>query len=67
MSGRVMTKHPMPVQDPGERINNFNEVTLGYSEEVAVAEAQRCLECKKSRLCKGLSRRDQYSRIYCRY
>ncbi|MGB4416432.1 MAG: NADPH-dependent glutamate synthase, partial [bacterium] len=53
MSGRVMTKHPMPVQDPGERINNFNEVTLGYSEEVAVAEAQRCLECKKAGCVKG--------------
>jgi glutamate synthase (NADPH/NADH) small chain len=48
-----MTKHPMPVQDPGERINNFNEVTLGYSEEVAVAEAQRCLECKKAGCVKG--------------
>ncbi|MGB3960484.1 MAG: NADPH-dependent glutamate synthase [bacterium] len=53
MSGRVMTKHPMPVQDPGERINNFNEVTLGYSKEVAVAEAQRCLECKKAGCVKG--------------
>ena len=39
-------KHPMPVQQPSERILNFNEVALGYTEELAVAEAQRCLNCK---------------------
>lgn len=36
----------MPVQSPAERIHNFNEVALGYSEETAVKEAQRCLNCK---------------------
>ena len=39
-------KNEMPVQDPGARAKNFNEVALGYSSEVAVNEAQRCLNCK---------------------
>jgi len=43
----VKTKHPMPSQDPVERSRNFNEVALGYNEETAVAEANRCLSCKK--------------------
>lgn len=33
-------------QDPNERINNFEEVCLGYTKEEAVAEAKRCLQCK---------------------
>lgn len=43
----IPKRHPMPVQDPRERIKNFNEVALGYDEETAVAEAKRCLQCKK--------------------
>ncbi|MGB9802649.1 NADPH-dependent glutamate synthase [Desulfofundulus sp.] len=43
----IPQKHPMPAQDPHERIRNFNEVALGYDEETAVAEAKRCLQCKK--------------------
>lgn len=39
-------KHAMPVQDPAVRAHNFNEVALGYTEEVAIAEASRCLDCK---------------------
>ncbi len=38
---------PMPEQDPHERCHNFNEVALGYTPEMAVAEAMRCLQCKK--------------------
>jgi glutamate synthase (NADPH) small chain len=41
------TKNPMPEQDPKARAKNFNEVALGYTEEQAIAEAQRCLQCKK--------------------
>ncbi|MBE6094374.1 MAG: NADPH-dependent glutamate synthase [Schwartzia succinivorans] len=41
-----LTKHPMPEQDPKVRAHNFNEVALGYDEETAVAEAERCLNCK---------------------
>ena len=37
----------MPRQDPKIRRSNFDEVALGYSPEQAVAEAQRCLNCKK--------------------
>ncbi|AUG58165.1 NADPH-dependent glutamate synthase [Acetivibrio saccincola] len=39
-------KVPMPEQNPNERIKNFLEVALGYTEEMAVEEAQRCLQCK---------------------
>ena len=39
-------KTAMPVQDPKERARNFEEVALGYTEEMAVSEAQRCLQCK---------------------
>jgi glutamate synthase (NADPH/NADH) small chain len=41
------TKTPIPEQDPKERVTNFNEVALGYSEEQALAEAVRCIHCKK--------------------
>jgi glutamate synthase (NADPH/NADH) small chain len=37
----------IPKQEPQERIKNFNEVALGYTEEQAVIEAGRCLFCKK--------------------
>ncbi len=39
-------KCPMPVQDPLVRRNNFDEVALGYTYEMAVNEAKRCLNCK---------------------
>ena len=39
-------KHEMPSQDPVIRSGNFEEVALGYTAEIAVAEAQRCLDCK---------------------
>lgn len=39
-------KHEMPTQDAVERSKNFNEVALGYTETMAIEEAQRCLNCK---------------------
>ena len=39
-------KHEMPTQEPDVRAHNFDEVALGYSEETALAEASRCLNCK---------------------
>ncbi len=39
-------KNPMPTQDPLLRAHNFNEVAMGYSEEAALDEAMRCLNCK---------------------
>ncbi len=41
-----LKKCPMPVQDPDIRKNNFDEVALGYTYEMAVNEAKRCLNCK---------------------
>jgi glutamate synthase (NADPH/NADH) small chain len=46
-----LERRPMPKQEPFERIKNFDEVALGYPEELAVEEASRCLACKKP-LCK---------------
>ncbi len=40
-------KCPMPSQDPNVRNKNFNEVALGYTYEMAVNEARRCLHCPK--------------------
>lgn len=47
-----MTKNPMPAQEPDVRNKNFNEVALGYTEEQAIDEANRCLNCKH-RPCVG--------------
>ena len=47
------TKNPMPSQDPNVRNKNFKEVTLGYTAEMAVDEAQRCLHCKNKPCVSG--------------
>ena len=39
-------RNAMPAQPGTERIRNFNEVALGYDEEMALSEASRCLQCK---------------------
>ena len=39
-------KCPMPSQEPNVRNKNFKEVALGYTEEMAINEAKRCLQCK---------------------
>ena len=39
-------KTPMPAQDPIVRSTNFEEVEYGYTHEMALEEAQRCLQCK---------------------
>lgn len=44
---------PIPKQSPEVRIRNFNEVALGYNEEQALAEANRCLQCKNAPCVKG--------------
>lgn len=43
----------MPVQDAAVRAHNFNEVALGYTVEMAVAEAGRCLNCKNKPCVEG--------------
>ncbi|HKK33895.1 MAG TPA: NADPH-dependent glutamate synthase [Desulfomicrobiaceae bacterium] len=44
---------PMPVQPPEQRVTNFDEVALGYTFEMAVREAGRCLHCKDPKCVKG--------------
>ena len=46
MANMSLTKNPMPSQDPNVRNKNFKEVALGYTYEMAVNEARRCLHCK---------------------
>jgi glutamate synthase (NADPH/NADH) small chain len=43
----IPTKTPMPEQPPEERVQNYEEVPYGYSEEQAIAEARRCLQCAR--------------------
>jgi glutamate synthase (NADPH/NADH) small chain len=43
----------MPKQKPKERVKNFNEVALGYTEEQAIEEANRCLQCIKPQCVGG--------------
>ena len=46
-------KHEMPTQEPQVRAHNFEEVALGYTKEIAVAEANRCLNCKNRPCVQG--------------
>lgn len=46
-------RQPMPEQKPHERIKNFDEVPLGYSDDAALLEASRCLQCKKPTCVEG--------------
>ena len=46
-------KVEMPVQDPNVRNRNFDEVALGYTEEMAVEEATRCINCKNKPCMEG--------------
>ena len=49
----INKRNEMPVQDPIVRARNFDEVALGYSEETAIDEAMRCLNCKSMPCVKG--------------
>jgi len=46
MPNMSLKKVPMPEQEPDVRNKNFQEVTFGYTPEMAIEEAQRCLNCK---------------------
>ncbi len=52
MANMQLNKTPMPSQEPNVRNTNFNEVALGYTEQEAINEAKRCLNCK-NRPCVG--------------
>ena len=45
MPNMSLQKHPMPEQQPDIRATNFKEVALGYTREIAMEEADRCLHC----------------------
>ncbi len=49
----MLERQKMPEQPPEVRRSNFNEVALGYTAEQAVAEASRCIQCKKPSCMKG--------------
>ena len=53
MANMSLKKNPMPSQDPNVRNKNFLEVATGYTEEMAIDEAQRCLVCKNPRCMNG--------------
>ena len=53
MANMSLKKNPMPSQDPNVRNKNFDEVALGYTEEQALDEAQRCLHCKNKPCMQG--------------
>ena len=46
-------KNPMPEQDPIVRAGNFEEVAEGYTAQMAINEAMRCLKCRKKPCTKG--------------
>ena len=49
----IKNRVPMSEQDPKVRITNFNEVALGYTEEEAIEEASRCIQCPKPTCVEG--------------
>ncbi len=53
MANMTLVKTPMPEQDPKIRARNFQEVALGYTAEMAIEEANRCLGCKNPKCVEG--------------
>lgn len=53
MPNMSLTRNEMPVQDADVRNKNFKEVALGYTEEQAIDEAKRCLNCKNKPCTNG--------------
>ncbi len=48
-----LNRVPMPKQEAKARAGNFDEVAFGYTEEQAIAEASRCIQCKKRSCVEG--------------
>ena len=53
MANMTLVKTPMPEQDPKVRARNFQEVAIGYTAEMAIEEANRCLGCKNPKCVEG--------------
>ena len=49
----AIERQKMPEQDPAERVKNFSEVNLGFTEHLAMLEAKRCLQCKEAKCIPG--------------
>ena len=49
----TIDRQEMPTRDPGERSGTFAEVNLGFTERLAMLEAQRCLACKRATCVEG--------------
>ena len=61
---KMLKKVPVREQDPKVRATNFEEVCLGYNQEEAMEEAQRCLRLQETEMCRRMSGIHQYSWIY---
>ena len=46
-------RQDMPVQEPEDRVQNFDEVALGFTLDLARKEAERCLQCKEPHCMEG--------------
>ncbi len=55
---------PMPRQEPDERVKNFSEVALGYTEEMALKEAARCLQVQEPPMPERLPRGRAYPGVH---
>ena len=64
MANMSNIKNPMPTLDAALRARCFDEVATGYSEETALNEAARCLNCKKPFCVEGCPVKNTYSRIH---
>jgi glutamate synthase (NADPH/NADH) small chain len=53
MAKDKVSRHEMPTRDAQERRHTFEEVALGYTQEMAVEEAERCIQCKRPRCVEG--------------
>ena len=53
MANMSLKRNAMPTQSPEVRARNFDEVALGYTEEMAIDEANRCLSCKNMPCVEG--------------
>ena len=53
MADMKMERNAMPTAPVEVRCTNFDEVALGYTEELALREATRCLNCKTHPCCEG--------------
>ena len=57
------TKTAMPCAEPLERRHTFGEVATGYTDEMAVAEANRCILCKNTPVRRRMPGRNRHSEV----